>query len=171
MRFEPGDVKTVTLCDIGGAKIISGGNRLASGVVDVSRTDAIVAELQKKGFKHTEDDGAVEVTVDTTISRDAYAAMFGPTVGDRVRLGDSPLWIQVEADKASCLPFVHSLNLQAPSIRRCTAMKSSLAVGRPFVKAWARQPTGLRRRPWTSSSRMRSLWTGLESTRQVRTKI
>ncbi|TNC81167.1 MAG: urease subunit alpha [Oleiphilus sp.] len=32
------------------------------------------------------------------ISREAYANMFGPTRGDRVRLGDTDLWIEVEAD-------------------------------------------------------------------------
>ena len=32
------------------------------------------------------------------ISRQAYAEMFGPTVGDRVRLADTNLWIQVEND-------------------------------------------------------------------------
>ena len=32
------------------------------------------------------------------ISRQAYAEMFGPTVGDRVRLADSELWIEVEKD-------------------------------------------------------------------------
>lgn len=33
------------------------------------------------------------------ISRKAYAEMFGPTTGDRVRLADSALWITVEEDK------------------------------------------------------------------------
>ena len=33
-----------------------------------------------------------------TISRRAYAEMYGPTTGDRVRLGDTELWIQVEKD-------------------------------------------------------------------------
>ena len=32
------------------------------------------------------------------ISRQAYAEMFGPTTGDRVRLADTELWIQVEKD-------------------------------------------------------------------------
>ncbi|HLX22229.1 MAG TPA: urease subunit alpha [Usitatibacter sp.] len=32
------------------------------------------------------------------ISRQAYAEMFGPTKGDRVRLADTELWIQVEKD-------------------------------------------------------------------------
>jgi len=34
----------------------------------------------------------------TRISRQAYAEVFGPTVGDRVRLGDTELWIAVEKD-------------------------------------------------------------------------
>ncbi len=33
-----------------------------------------------------------------TISRQAYAEMFGPTVGDRVRLADTDLWLEVEKD-------------------------------------------------------------------------
>ncbi len=32
------------------------------------------------------------------ISRSAYAALYGPTVGDQVRLGDTDLWIEVEQD-------------------------------------------------------------------------
>lgn len=35
------------------------------------------------------------------ISRKAYAEMYGPTTGDRVRLGDSALWICVESDKTT----------------------------------------------------------------------
>lgn len=34
----------------------------------------------------------------TTISRKEYAAMFGPTVGDRIRLADTDLMIEVEKD-------------------------------------------------------------------------
>ncbi|HKT55707.1 MAG TPA: urease subunit alpha [Microbacterium sp.] len=32
------------------------------------------------------------------IDRERYAALFGPTTGDRVRLGDTDLWIQIEQD-------------------------------------------------------------------------
>ncbi len=35
----------------------------------------------------------------STMSRQAYAEMFGPTVGDRVRLADTELWIEVEEDR------------------------------------------------------------------------
>ena len=33
------------------------------------------------------------------IDRGAYAEMYGPTVGDRVRLADTELWIEVEEDR------------------------------------------------------------------------
>ncbi|WP_137169190.1 urease subunit alpha [Marinomonas sp. FW-1] len=33
-----------------------------------------------------------------TMDRQSYAQMFGPTTGDRVRLGDTDIWIQVEKD-------------------------------------------------------------------------
>lgn len=98
VRFEPGDTKKVTLVEIGGAKVISGGNRLASGPLDLDRADEIVNGLVAKAFGHIPEPGALEVDVDTTISREVYISMFGPTVGDRVRLGDTPLWIEVEQD-------------------------------------------------------------------------
>jgi len=34
----------------------------------------------------------------STISRSAYVSLYGPTTGDRVRLGDTALWIQIERD-------------------------------------------------------------------------
>lgn len=34
-----------------------------------------------------------------TMKRSAYAEMFGPTTGDRVRLADTELWLMVEADR------------------------------------------------------------------------
>ena len=32
------------------------------------------------------------------VDRDDYAALYGPTAGDQVRLGDTDLWIEVEQD-------------------------------------------------------------------------
>jgi len=101
VRFEPGDSKTVTLCSIAGAKIISGGNNLASGIVDLRKTDEILRSLVQKGFGHTPEPGAMEVTSNTDIGRDVYISMYGPTVGDRVRLGDTALWVEVERDEVS----------------------------------------------------------------------
>jgi len=36
----------------------------------------------------------------TRLDRRAYAEMFGPTTGDRIRLGDTELWIEIEHDHA-----------------------------------------------------------------------
>lgn len=98
--FEPGDSKVVNLCTIAGAKIISGGNGLASGVVDLRRRDEIVKSLVAKGFGHIPEPGA-ELAIDTEISRHVYVSMYGPTVGDRVRLGHTELWIEVERDEVT----------------------------------------------------------------------
>ncbi|PSR72934.1 hypothetical protein PHLCEN_2v11171 [Hermanssonia centrifuga] len=99
VRFESDHPKTVTLCSIGGAKIISGGNRLATGTVGSLRIESVIDDLVQRGFGHLPEPGALEVSVDTDLGREAYAAMFGPTVGDRVRLGDTALWIEVERDE------------------------------------------------------------------------
>jgi urease len=99
VRFEPGDVKSVTLCTIGGAKVISGGNLLASGPLNPVSRETILSKLLDRGFLSTPEPGALEVREDTSVSRGAYIAMFGPTTGDRIRLGDTELWIEVERDE------------------------------------------------------------------------
>ncbi|KAK2617048.1 Urease [Conoideocrella luteorostrata] len=103
VRFEPGDTKTVTLVEIGGNKVIRGGNNLATGLVELWRVKEIVSSLQAAGFAHLAEpanhprgDGA---HIDMfQMDRAAYATMFGPTTGDLVRLGNTDLWIQVERD-------------------------------------------------------------------------
>lgn len=102
VRFEPGDTKTVTLVEIGGHRVIRGGNNLASGAVELWRVNDIVERLMAKGFEHepqpqTADLGIIKAP---TMSRDVYAATYGPTTGDRVRLGLTDLWITVEKDFA-----------------------------------------------------------------------
>ena len=99
VRFEPGDVKSVILVSIAGARFISGGNNLATGVVDLSRTDAIIFGLLQRGFCHVPEPGALAIQEDTDIGREKYISMYGPTVGDRVRLGDTQLWVEVEHDE------------------------------------------------------------------------
>ncbi|KAK3168362.1 Urease [Lepraria neglecta] len=99
VRFEPGDTKTVTCVEIGGKRIIRGGNGIASGPVDISRADEIINKLQEGGFAHTPDPGGDSAHIDSfTMTREGYVGMFGPTVGDVVRLGATDLWIKVEKD-------------------------------------------------------------------------
>ncbi|KAI1366042.1 hypothetical protein F5Y08DRAFT_302454 [Xylaria arbuscula] len=101
VRFEPGDTKTVTLVEIGGKRAIHGGNGLASGPLDLSRADEIITKLQQAGFAHEPQPTAGlsgEAVEPFTMDRAAYRAMFGPTTGDRVRLGSTDLWVKVEKD-------------------------------------------------------------------------
>lgn len=104
IRFEPGDMKTVTLVEIAGKKIIRGGSSLASGKVDLSRVDEILAKLQAAGFAHVhapDPTGDAKLINGCEIDRAVYQTMFGPTVGDLVRLGFTDLWVKVEKDLTS----------------------------------------------------------------------
>ncbi|KAL9138046.1 MAG: hypothetical protein Q9175_000744 [Cornicularia normoerica] len=99
VRFEPGDTKTVTCVEIGGKKIIRGGNGIASGPIDLSRADEFLKRLQEGGFAHTPQPAGDSAHIDPfTMSREGYNGMFGPSVGDIVRLGLTSLWIKVEKD-------------------------------------------------------------------------
>ncbi|KAF7910642.1 uncharacterized protein EAF01_002152 [Botrytis porri] len=99
VRFEPGDTKTVGLVEIGGNRVIRGGNHVATGKVDISRVEEILVNLQEAGFAHTPDPSGDAAYIDAfEMDRKAYATMFGPTVGDTIRLGNTDLWIKVEKD-------------------------------------------------------------------------
>lgn len=115
VRFEPGDRKTVTLVEAGGSKRISGGSGITRRVTENGERLADI--LREGGFQVEAIDEAVEVpepkemdrevvsifqllrdhTTDPATSRQ-YASMFGPTTGDRVRLGDTSLWVEIESD-------------------------------------------------------------------------
>jgi len=106
VRFEPGETKTVTLVDIGGTQHIVTGNQLhvVAGISENQEAfnndieeDKIMQKVQEQGFKHAT---AVEVPKGTpyVIDRSSYNDMYGPTVGDKIKLGDTKLTIEVEHD-------------------------------------------------------------------------
>lgn len=76
IRFEPGDAKTVTLVD--GAARHAAARHAAAPPVAAPATAPAPFEL----------------------TRAAYAALYGPTTGDRIRLGDTDLWAEIEHDYA-----------------------------------------------------------------------
>lgn len=92
-------MKTVTIVEIGGRRHIYGGNGIASGPVDISRSEEILKQLQDRGFRNLVDEAKITADVEASfLTREAYSAMFGPTTGDRVRLSSLDLWIKVEKD-------------------------------------------------------------------------
>ena len=83
IRFEPGQTRDVTLVPYGGSNTVVGFNGETMGV---AIPKAIPDSQARRG------------NVAASMTRSAYAGMFGPTVGDRVRLADTELFIQVEKD-------------------------------------------------------------------------
>jgi len=123
VRFEPGDIKTVGLVSIGGGKIVLGGNNLCDGPINPANLPAVMAKVVAEGFGHAPEEGLLALkgreasgnggggggggdgppakrpkAVANQVPRAAYAKMYGPTVGDCVRLGDTSLWVRVEKD-------------------------------------------------------------------------
>ncbi|XP_042520834.1 urease-like [Macadamia integrifolia] len=104
VRFEPGDAKMVTLVSIGGRQVIRGGNAIADGPIEVSRTAKVMESVHSKAFRHTAEANAREgvagenPALTVVISREAYAKMYGPTTGDIIRLGDTELLGEIEMD-------------------------------------------------------------------------
>ncbi|ELU10480.1 hypothetical protein CAPTEDRAFT_3823 [Capitella teleta] len=90
VRFEPGESKTVSLVEIAGKKVVRGGNGLCDGPVNPESLPAIMEKIKEGGFGHE--------TQAFTLSRELYAYTYGPTVGDKVRLGDMDLFIEVLKD-------------------------------------------------------------------------
>ncbi|XP_030541998.1 urease [Rhodamnia argentea] len=105
-RFEPGETKSVILVSIGGRKVIRGGNGFADGPVDDATCSAAVETLSSRGIRNPEEVGASagitgeSLTFTKVISCEAYANMYGPTTGDKIRLGDTNLYAEIERDCA-----------------------------------------------------------------------
>ncbi|KAK8516726.1 hypothetical protein V6N12_049445 [Hibiscus sabdariffa] len=103
-RFEPGESKTVVLVNIGGKKVIRGGNGIVDGPVDIVNIEAVMNIIKSNSFGNMEDAHASEgqtgqdPDLTTSISSEAYANMYGPTIGDLIRLADTNLYAKIEHD-------------------------------------------------------------------------
>jgi urease len=90
---------------IGGQHIIRGGYGICDGAVDrddPAVLDTMMEELERAGFLHEPQTSPPPHRIATyeglPIARELYARMYGPTVGDVVRLADTQLRIRVERD-------------------------------------------------------------------------
>ncbi|XP_025082635.1 uncharacterized protein LOC112557159 [Pomacea canaliculata] len=99
VRFEPGESKQVNLVQIGGCRVVRGGNGLCRGAVTTVDKDKFLKRVLKAGFQHHAQ-GDVQPGPREEMNRQLYAHMYGPTAGDKVRLGDTSLVLEVERDMA-----------------------------------------------------------------------
>jgi urease len=97
VRFEPGERKNITLVDVGGNQKIYGGNNLHHGSHNVPE---IMQRVIAGGFGHEATGAPVPDGTAYIMTRSAYADTYGPTVGDKIVLGDTSLEIRVEQDYA-----------------------------------------------------------------------
>ncbi|XP_014677855.1 PREDICTED: urease subunit alpha-like [Priapulus caudatus] len=101
MRFEPGESKQVPLVEIDGERVIRGGNGLCDGIVDpANRLAEVMRRVEAGGFGHEpqSDADAIASRYHCTMPRYLYARTYGPTVGDKLRLGDTSLIVEIERD-------------------------------------------------------------------------
>jgi urease len=63
VRFEPGERKTVSLVQVGGKKLLSGGSGLGVGEFVESKMESILENVQKGGFSHKKQERVEEGTV------------------------------------------------------------------------------------------------------------
>ena len=115
-RFEPGDEREVQLVPYGGKRAVYGFNNLVDGPTAgkdaATRKSKAVALAAQRGFRssprrreqttlnlrHSPSDFLRQGLLMATISRQEYVGLFGPTTGDRIRLGDTGLFVEIERD-------------------------------------------------------------------------
>jgi urease beta subunit len=96
IRFEPGDTKHVEVVEFGGTKTIFGFSGLVNGDLESKKQDAI-KNIHEKGFKSVSENVEEESNA-LEIPRRRYVDLFGPTTGDKVKLADTDLVMEVEKD-------------------------------------------------------------------------
>ncbi|MGO2385767.1 MAG: urease subunit beta, partial [Psychrobacter sp.] len=89
VRFEPGQSREVELVAYAGKQDVYG---FAGRVMGATSSDVA---------SNNTDSESPTATSQKKVSRHIYAEHFGPTTGDKVRLADTELWLQVEADLTS----------------------------------------------------------------------
>jgi len=97
VRFEPGESKVVTLCEIAGKKRVVSGNRLVDGLASAERLGEVMERVKARNFGNAPAPPAPAGNPQY-VPRSLYASTFGPTTRDRVSLGDTGLVISVEQD-------------------------------------------------------------------------
>ncbi|KAI0990497.1 hypothetical protein GJ496_006056 [Pomphorhynchus laevis] len=103
ISFFPGETKEVPIVQIGGQKIIRGGNLICDGIVEDNLLKKTLRNIKKKGFSHRKDESnsSDDRCAITHLPRELYVQIYGPTTGDKIYLGDTCLTIEIERDLTS----------------------------------------------------------------------
>ena len=95
-RWRPDEVRRVRLVAFGGRGVVLGFNRLTEGAASPERLAGGLSACASPDTVTVR-----RLAVAREIDRPQYAARYGPTTGDRIRLGDTNLLALVERDESS----------------------------------------------------------------------
>ncbi|RNA43460.1 urease isoform X1 [Brachionus plicatilis] len=105
IEFEPKTTKIVPIIKIAGLKVIKGGNYLVDGKINDDLLKKTLKKLNKKSFanKHQEEikineENQLMIDKYSKIPREIYIKKYGPTRGDKIKLADTNLVIEIEKD-------------------------------------------------------------------------
>ena len=99
VRFEPGDRKTVRLVPLAGSREVYGLRNLTDGPLESRAAEGGNNDDGGQPPSSVPPPGGREQAIpNRAIPRAHYAQLYGPTTGDRVRLGDTGLFAEVEDD-------------------------------------------------------------------------
>jgi len=79
-------------------QVIRGGNGLADGPVDNATLQKAMKRVAEGGFLHEPQEAPAEEGPPLKLARHRYAAMYGPTTGDKVQLGNTCLTLEASDD-------------------------------------------------------------------------
>lgn len=113
VRFEPGDEKEIEVVAYSGKQYVMGFNGLVQGYrgedapTYFPQRILAIEKAKNLGFKMMDEAGAeadlqkknqkTEIIM-ATISEQQYNDLYGPTVGDKIRLGDTDLYVEITKD-------------------------------------------------------------------------
>lgn len=102
VRFEAGEEKTVSVIAYKGKQNVVGFNGLLNGCANEANLAGALQKITTEQFADRQDGANVaKHGIGYKISGRDYANMFGPTTGDKVRLADTELFIEIEKDYTS----------------------------------------------------------------------
>lgn len=116
VQFDANSTKTVPLIKISGLKIVKGGNNIVDGEVNDENLKKTIKKISKRAFGNKQQKTIEQSDIDVVnkefglnmptrwyvdLPREVYIKKYGPTVGDRVCLGDLNLIAEIERDFTS----------------------------------------------------------------------
>jgi urease len=98
ISFKPKMTVNVPLTTIKGQCVVKSGNNLVNGEINEDSLKKVLKTISKRAFTHKLATQTDKKLNQIEMTRSIYIKNYGPTVGDRIHLGDTNLIIEIERD-------------------------------------------------------------------------